>query len=120
MPDKRKHRRANLVYYLKVRDLDTKQDIGHLVDISLDGFKMISEFQIIPGNCHHFNIYLPEDHLHKSFSVKTKACWSKTDVNPDYIASGHRFTELSLKGTKFIKMLINRYELGNGISNDSY
>ena len=120
MPDKRKHRRANLVYYLKVHDLDTEQCIGHLVDISLGGFKMISEFQIIPGNCHHFNIYLPEDHLHKSFSVKTKACWSKTDVNPDYIASGHRFTELSPKDTKFIKMLINRYELGNGISNDSY
>ena len=120
MSDKRKHRRANLIYYLKVYDRDNEQCIGHLIDISVGGIQMISETEIPPGGDYHFNIELPEDHLHESFAVKAKSCWSKTDVNPDYIASGHSFSEISPEGEKFIKMLINRYELGNSVSNDSY
>ena len=118
MSDKRKHRRASLLYYLKIYDSATDQCIGHLVDISLGGLKMIGESKINPKKSHQFNISLPEDHVHKSFAVMATSCWSKTDINPDYIASGFTFTGLSPEGTKFIKMLINRYELGNGSSND--
>ena len=120
MPEKRKHRRANLVYYLKVYDLATEQYIGHLVDISLGGFMMISESQIIPGSDHHFSIYLPEDHSQKLFTVKARTCWSKADINPDYFASGFCFIALSLESIKLIQMLIRSYELENSASNISY
>ena len=120
MSDKRKHRRANLIYYLKVYDHANEQCIGHLVDISVGGLQMIGESKIPAGEDYHFKIQLPEDHPHESFSVKAKALWSKTDINPDYIASGHSFTGLSPEGKKFIKMSINRYELGNSTSSNSY
>ena len=120
MPEKRKHKRASLVYYLKIFDIDTNQCIGHLVDISLGGLKMISESQVAPGKDHNFSIYLPENHAHKSFAVKVKSCWSKPDINQDYIASGYSFAGLSPESTKLIKMLIRRYELGSNTSNNSY
>ena len=120
MPDKRKQRRANLIYYLKVYDLATEQCVGNLVDISTDGLKMISKSQVTPEEVNHFRINLPKDHPHESFTVKAKSCWSETDINPDYIASGYSFFGLSAEGTKFIKMLINRYELGNGAYNNPY
>ena len=88
------------------------------MDISLGGLKMISESKMPSGENHQINISLPENHVHKSFAVTAKACWSKTDINPDYIASGLSFTGISPEGTQFIKMLINRYELGNGSSYD--
>ena len=120
MSDKRKYRRVSLLYYLKVYDLATKQCLGHLVDISAGGLKMISESQIDPEKSHDLSIYLPEDHPHEAFNIKAEICWSTTDINPDYIASGFRFIGLSPAGTKFIKMLISRYELGNGTSSYSY
>ena len=120
MPEKRQHRRANLVYYLKVFDLGSEHITGHLVDISLGGFKLISESHITPGNNYHFRIYLPEDISHKSFTVKARACWCKPDINPDYYNTGFCFIALSLESLKLIKSLINRYELANSISGISF
>ena len=120
MPEKRKHIRANLVYNLEVYDIDTEQCIGHLVDISLGGFKIISESQIATGKDYHFRICLPEEHAKESFTMKTKSCWSKTDINPDYFASGFCFIKHSLESIKLIKMLISRYELENSTSYTSY
>ena len=120
MSEKRKHRRANLEYYLKVYELDAEECIGHLVDISLGGFMIISESQVLPGGDHQFRIYLPEGHSQESFTVKARACWSKADINPDYFASGFCFITLSLESLKLIKMLIRSYELENTKSNISY
>ena len=120
MSEKRKCIRANLIYYLKVYDRANEQCIGHLVDISVGGLQMIGESEIAHGEDKDLIIRLPEDHPHESFSVKAKSCWSKTDVNPDYIASGHSFSGLSPEGIKFIKMLISRYELGNSTYSNSY
>jgi hypothetical protein len=120
MAEKRTHRRASLVYFLKIHDLDTEQCVGHLVDISLGGFKMLSKSLTIPGSDNHFRISLPEDHPKESFTVKVRNCWSKTDINPDYFASGFCFIALSLESIKLIKMLIHLYELENSTANISY
>jgi c-di-GMP-binding flagellar brake protein YcgR len=120
MQDKRKHRRANLLYYLEVHDQETEKCIGHLVDLSLGGLKMISELKAPAGNEHNIRIFLPEDSSQKSIALKAKSRWSKVDVNPDYNASGLEFIELSDESTEIIKMIISRYELGNGTTNNSY
>lgn len=114
MPEKRIHRRATLLYYLKIYDLDTGRFIGHLADISLGGLKLVSESEIIPGNDFHFRICLPEDRFcQKSFNVKARSCWSTTDINPDYFAAGFCFSALSLESVRLIKTLIQQYELNN-------
>ena len=120
MTEKRKHRRANLIYYLEVHDQETGECIGHLVDISLGGLKMISELKAIPGKEQNIRIFLPEDSSQKSIAIKAKSCWSQTDINPDYNASGFKFVELSTESTKIIKMMISRYELGNSSAKASY
>ena len=121
MPEKRKHRRATLFYYLKIYDLDTGRVIGHLADISLGGLKLVSESEIIPGNDFHLRICLPDDHFcRKSFSVKAKSCWSTIDINPDYYAAGFCFSALSLQTVRLIKSLIQQYELGNNTTSVVY
>jgi len=120
MAEKRNHRRANLVYNLEVYDLDTEKCVGHLVDVSLGGFKILSESQIVPGTDYHFRIYLPEEHSQESFTMKARSCWSNTDINPDYFASGFCFIEHSLESIKLIKMLMHRYELENSAVSISY
>jgi c-di-GMP-binding flagellar brake protein YcgR len=120
MADKRKHRRANLIYYLEIHDQETNKCLGHLVDISLGGLKMISELKTVPGNEHNIRIFLPKGASEKSIAMKAKACWSATDINPDYHASGLEFIELSEESTQVIQQLINRYELGKGTVQAAY
>ena len=120
MAEKRTHRRANLVYNLEVYDIDAEQCVGHLVDISLGGFKIVSESQMATGKDYHFRICLPEEHAKESFTMKARSCWSTTDINPDYFASGFCFIQHSLESIKLIKMLIHRYELENSTANISY
>lgn len=117
MPEKRKHRRANLLYYLKIYDLERLNYVGHLADISLGGFKMVSKSHFPPGQDYHFRIHLPEDYcLKKSFAVKVRSCWSKTDINPDYLASGFCYIALSLESIRLIKMLMHQYELDSSVA----
>lgn len=117
MREKRKHKRANLIYYLEVHDEEAKKCIGHLIDISQGGLKLISELKTIPGTEHKIRILLPEDSSHKSIALKAKSCWSQADINPDYMASGLEFIELSEESTKIIKMIINRYKMENYTTN---
>ena len=60
MSEKRKHRRVNLLYNLKVYDLKTTKYLGHLVDISSGGFKMLSKAPVRPDKEFHFRIDLSE------------------------------------------------------------
>jgi len=116
MPEKRQFRRANLLYYLRIRDLDAGKNIGHLVDVSFGGFKMVSKSIMEPGNTYHFEIDLPEEYsFQKSFAVKGRSCWCKTDVNPDYYASGFCFIDLSLENFRLIKMLMQQFELNSRV-----
>ncbi len=117
LPEKRQYRRASLLYYLQVHDLAAGKDVGHLIDISFGGFKVLSKSPIHPGNTHCFKINLPDNHtFQKSFTVKARACWSQQDVNPDYYATGFCFNDLSLENFRLIKMLMHQYELDSSTS----
>jgi hypothetical protein len=116
MFEKRKHRRTGLLYYLKVYDLDTAKYLGHLVDISSGGFKMLSNFPLATGQDLHLQVHLPEIVCgYETFTVKAKPCWCKRDLNPDYFATGFKFIALSTEGIKIIRALIQLYELDNNV-----
>jgi len=118
MSEKRKHRRVNLLYYLKVFDLTTGKHLGHLVEISSGGFKMLSKAPVNPGQELHCRIELPETVCgHDTFTAKLHCCWRQKDLNPDYFAAGFKFIGLSLEGIKIIRVLINIYELDNNLDN---
>jgi hypothetical protein len=117
MSEKRKHRRVNLLYNLKVYDLKTAKYLGHLVDISSSGFKMLSKAPVRPDKEFHFRMDLPETVCGlETFTTKTHCCWCKKDLNPDYFAAGFKFVGLSTEGIKIIRVLINIYELDNNLN----
>ena len=120
MTEKRKHRRVNLIYYLEIHDQKTNYCIGHLVDISQGGIRMVSEFESIPDIEHNIQIYLPEDSSQKSVTMRAKSCWTQKDINPAYNASGLEFVELSEENTKIIKKMMNRYGMVSSLTGASY
>ncbi len=120
MIEKRNHRRAILNYNLEVFDLEDGDCLGHMVDISPGGFKIVSKCKITPGKDYLLRIEIPENPSPKTLIVKAKSCWSMIDINPEYIASGFCFTGLSEESLEIIKWLVKSYEFGGDMGNSSY
>ena len=46
MTEQRKHKRVPLHYNMKVSENDSEEHLGYLIDVSEEGFKMLSEDHI--------------------------------------------------------------------------
>ncbi len=81
-----------------------------MIDVSEEGFKLLSEDQIQTGNELVCTIQLPDDLKgRKELSFKAKSCWSRKDVNPDYYASGYHIEEIEPDGETVIALIIHHY-----------
>ena len=110
MTEKRKHKRIPLHYYLKVSASDSVEHLGHLVDVSKEGFKLLSENHIPTGSELSCTVHLPEDLKgYKELSFKARSCWSGKDVNPNYYASGYHIDEIEPEGETVIALIIHHY-----------
>ena len=107
---KRKHKRIPLHYYLKVSVNSSEEHIGYMIDISNDGFKLLSENQIPQDSELVCTVHLPEDlEGSKDLSFKARSCWIVKDVNPDYYASGYHIDEIGPDGDEIISLIIHYY-----------
>ena len=106
----RKHKRAHLIVYLEILDLNSGLRIGHLADISPQGIMVVSQEPIPPDRDFSFQLLLPETHTDRKGIVFTARClWCKKDVNPDFYVSGYQIKEISPLEAKTITTLINAY-----------
>jgi len=110
MQEKRKHKRVPLHYYLKVLESNSEEHLGYLIDVSEEGFKLLSEDQIPIGSEVVCTVQLPDEIKgYKDLSFKAKACWSRKDINPNYYASGYHIDEIEPDGETVISLIINHY-----------
>jgi hypothetical protein len=110
MQEKRKHKRIPLHYYLKVTETASDKHLGYMIDISKEGFKLLSEDQIPTGSEIIFTVQLPEDIKGwTELTFKAKACWSRKDVNPDYFVSGYHIDKMEPDGQTIISWVIHHY-----------
>ena len=110
MTEKRKHKRIPLHYYLKVIGSDSEEHLGFMIDVSEEGFKLLSEHKISAGSEVECTVQLPEDIKgFKELSFMAVARWSGKDVNPDYYASGYHINEIEPDGKTVIALIIHHY-----------
>ncbi len=112
MPEKRKLKRRQLIYYLRVLDRDTEALIGRLVDITTEGVMLLSESALEIDKLFKFKMILPAHfEARKEITFDAKCLWSKIDINPDLYTSGFQFDRISPKDMHLIEELILDYEL---------
>ena len=110
MVEKRKQKRISLHYYLKVSETNSQEHLGYMIDVSEEGFKLLSERHIPTGSELVCSLHLPEVlNDRKEISFKARACWSGKDVNPDYYASGYHIDEIEPDGETVIAIIIEQY-----------
>lgn len=112
--DKRKDRRRNIIYYLRIFDRDTDQMIGQLVDITTRGMKVVSVHPVEPGARYSLRMLLPEEiDRKKHITFEVESMWCKRDVNPNYFTIGFEFLDISSDDVNVIKALIYDFAFKN-------
>jgi hypothetical protein len=106
----RKQERVGLLYRLRLFDAATGLLIGHITDLTRDGFLVIAE-TTVPTNCPcRLRMDLPRIAMRgRELSFSAECLWSRRDASGDYFNMGFRITEVSPKATQTIQRLIRRF-----------
>ncbi len=102
-------KRRHLIYYLEVYDKDSDKFLGHLVDITTQGIKLVSKKPIETERIFSLRMNLPEGYFNDSTLIfKAKSLWSGNDVNPDFFDTGFMVPDLDPKAKEIITDLVNQ------------
>ena len=108
--EKRQLHRVHLIYYLRIFDSETDRNVGHLVDITVQGIMMISEEPVESKKDYSYKMKLPGIIQGRDEIEFTAHClWCKKDINPEFYVSGYKINVLSSQDIKAITSLINAY-----------
>ena len=109
--ERRKLKRRQLVYYLRVFDRTTEQLIGQIVDITKAGIMLVSEKPIETGLTFQLRMTLPKE-IEGSWEIAfdAQALWCRADANPDFHLTGFQLVDLPDDQASLIEALIE--ELG--------
>ncbi|MBU0731087.1 MAG: PilZ domain-containing protein [Proteobacteria bacterium] len=87
-------KRRHLIFYLEVYDENTNELLGHVVDLTTRGIKLVSKLPIPVGSVHKLRMELPEGYFEeKTLHFEAKCLWSTNDVNPDFFDAGFELTK---------------------------
>ncbi len=105
--EERTLKRRHLIYYLEVFNDESDEILGHVVDITTKGIKLVSKKHIETKKNYTLRMVLPEEHFKgSSITFDAISMWSDRDVNPDFFVTGFQTSELDKKATNTIKKLV--------------
>ena len=108
MIENRSLKRWHLIYYLRVFDRDTGALLGHLVDVSTDGMKMVSEKPIPVKREFRLMMEVPlKRSTAEELWLSAYSLWCNTDANPDFYATGFRLVNPERAAIRIISALID-------------
>ena len=108
MDERRKFQRRHVVFYSRVYNRSTGELAGHLMDISQEGIKLISEQPIPPNTRFHFRMDLPDDIMEKDYMFfDAESVWCAPDVNPDFYNTGFRIFDMDPTDVALLDQMID-------------
>jgi hypothetical protein len=107
LDEQRRLKRWHLIYYLRVFDHENGALVGHIVDITTEGIKLLSPWPIPPSKLFELRMDIPQDGTDSSQLVfKASSLWTRPDVNPDFHVTGFQLVKPSERTTNSIQRLI--------------
>ncbi|MDY0038803.1 MAG: hypothetical protein RBS57_00710 [Desulforhabdus sp.] len=108
--DKRKLKRRHLIYYLRVFDRNSGELLGHLVDVTQEGVKLISENPIPVMQRFQLRMLLPAEIFGRNeLNFEAESLWSYFDINPQFHDTGFRLIDVDTRDMLTIARLINEF-----------
>lgn len=110
MSERRRTKRKYLLYYGRVYDETEQKQLGYLVDITEEGFMLLSDNPIPVGAEHRIKLEVTTDIAPSPFiRFKAKSVWSEPDIDPKRYNNGFVITELDPADKGVIDMIIKEY-----------
>ena len=116
--ERRKLKRRSLSYYMLVLDANKQQTIGHLVDITAEGFMMDSQYNLPINKEYRLRFDTTSDVADKTF-IEMTACakWSAVDtIETNLYDIGFEITSISPQDAEIIKRIIKKYGVRDSFS----
>ncbi len=103
-------KRRHLIYYVPVFDADTGRLLGHLVDVHMEGMKIMGKVPIKVGT--RLRLRLDVSRLLESLeTILAEAViqWQSRSLNPSYYDTGLMFIDLPENATQQIQEMIGSF-----------
>lgn len=106
----RRHKRRHLIYYLRVFENDSEKLIGHVVDITREGLKLVMDKPINARSKWKLRMSLPESiEGTENVCFDATCVWCDKDVNPDFYVAGFEIHGLGESEIKTIEALVREF-----------
>ncbi len=108
--DRRKLKRRHIIFYSRVFDRITGALLGHLMDITVEGLMLISDYPLEAGPTYHLRMDLPDDVKAKPFlSFEAQCLWCRPDINPAFFNAGFTVLNMTQEDIDLIENMIDEY-----------
>ena len=110
MKERRKTKRRYLLYYMRVYDTATREQIGNLVDITPKGMMIVNPQPIPEGRTFQIRLELSgevSEKPHMEFSAVS--IWCKPDIEPSLYNTGFEIRDLSSEDARIIKKIVENF-----------
>ena len=105
--ERREYERYSTNFYLCVYDPLTDDLLGHVIDISIGGIKLLHKELIPVGQSMPIRMEAAlENGLRETIELTATAMWTGTDENADSYNTGFKFLALSLPAQQSLQNII--------------
>ncbi len=122
MENRRGKERHHLVHFLRIFDRDTGEEIGNMVNITLEGLRLVGQAPIDKGASHRLRMDFPQEFIGKEYADRLEifmgrghvefdgTCkWCDVDINPELYAIGFQLQNISKDDKRVLEELIEFY-----------
>ncbi len=106
MQEQRQSPRKVADQVLEIHDQVTGNTLGCIVNISAEGFMLLSQEPMLIGTEYQLNLIDPSSQDRQSTTFRAEAVWSTEASHPESFWSGFRITEISSEDVRYIDRLI--------------
>ncbi len=109
--EKRRLKRWYLVLYLRVFEQDTSALLGHIVDISKEGMRLVSDKPLVLNHTYRLWVDVPKEGTSRQrIHLEAESLWTGRDVNPDFYDTGFRMLNISPQALLQLQLLIEEFK----------
>ena len=110
----RKFKRRHLINYLEIFDDETDRFLGYLIDLTVNGLKMVSREEMMINKVFHLRLTLPEEYCKDQQVVFTaRSVWCSPDGKPGFYAIGFNAPQIGKNIREIFMFMIKMAELND-------
>jgi hypothetical protein len=110
MEERRRVKRRHLLYYGRVYDENVQKLLGYLVDITENGFMLLSEEPYPVGVTRRLKLEVTDDVGESPYiNFTVRSVWSEPDVDPTHFNTGFQILEIAPSDRALILTIVEKY-----------